>query len=76
VILNVFRTGINAVSFLPAFLSCVLGVLNSPMSTPAQGLLGLAREHECDYDLYGRTRACLLGIFVPPPTNGPISLSC
>ena len=39
-ILNVFKTGINTVSFLPVFLSCVLGVFNSLVLTPAQGLLG------------------------------------
>jgi len=38
--LNVFKTGINAVSFI---LSCVLGVFNSPVATPAYGLLGFAR---------------------------------
>jgi len=30
VILNVFETRINTVSFLPVFLSCILGVFNSP----------------------------------------------
>jgi len=34
VILNVFTTGINAVSFC-LFLSCVLCVFNSPVATPA-----------------------------------------
>ena len=37
-ILSVFKTGINAVSFLSV---CVLGVFDSPVATPAYGLLGL-----------------------------------
>jgi len=41
VISNVFKTGINAVSFLPVFLCCVLGVFNSPVAAPVHGLLGL-----------------------------------
>jgi len=48
------------------FLSCVLGVFNNLMAIPAHGLSGFARVF--DYDLYGTTRAGLLGIFVPPPT--------
>jgi len=41
VILNVFETGFNAVSFLPV-LSCVLDVFNSPVATPEHGLLGIS----------------------------------
>jgi len=41
VILNVLKTGINAVSFLPVFFICAFGVLSSPVATPAHGLLGL-----------------------------------
>jgi len=56
VISNVFKTDINA------FLSCVLGVFKSLVATPAHGL---ARVF--DYDLYRRTHACLLRVFVPLP---------
>ena len=41
-ILNVFETGINAVSFLPVFLCCVLSVFCSPVATPAHDPLGLS----------------------------------
>jgi len=34
------KTGINTVSFLPVFLSCVVGACNSPVQTPAHRLLG------------------------------------
>jgi len=37
VILNVFKTGINTVSFLHVF-NCVLGVFNRPLTTPTLGL--------------------------------------
>jgi len=33
---------------------------------PHTGSLGLARV--LDYDLYRRTQACLLRMFIPPPT--------
>jgi len=49
------------------FLSCVLGVFNSPVATPAHELLGLSPSLRLRY-IYRRTRACLLCIFVPPPT--------
>ena len=39
-ILNVFKTGINAVSFLPVVYA-VFRFFNSPVVTPAHGLLGL-----------------------------------
>jgi len=39
VILNVYKTDINAVSFLPVFLSCVLDVFNNPVATAVYGLL-------------------------------------
>jgi len=48
----VFLTDINAVIFT-CFLSCVLGVFNSPVATPARGL-----SRVFDYDLYWRKRAC------------------
>jgi len=61
VILNVLKTGINAVSFLPV-LRCVLGIFNSPVASPAHGLgpslrLQLISEN-----------ASLLCIFMPTPT--------
>jgi len=52
VILNVFVTGINTVSF-SLVLSCDLGVFNSAVATPGTGSSGLARVF--DYDLYCRT---------------------
>jgi len=64
-ILNAFKTGINAVSFLPVFLSCVLGVLNSPVPTPAHGLLG---HSPCLGLRFILENASLLYVFVPPPT--------
>jgi len=64
VILNVYKTGINTVSFSQFILSCVLRVFNSAVATSAQRLLGLSRVF--DYDLYWRKRACMLFIFVPP----------
>jgi len=57
VIFNAFKTGTNAVPFLPV-LSCVLGVFNNPVVTPVHGLLGLTRVF--DYDIYWRTRACFV----------------
>jgi len=68
VILIVFKTGINTVSFLACFLSGVLGVFNSPVPTPAHGILGLGIARVFICDLYWRTRACLLCIFLPPST--------
>ena len=47
------------------FSSCV-PVFNRPVAAPHTGSSGLARFF--DYDLYWGTRACLLCIFVPPPT--------
>jgi len=47
------------------FLGVFLGVFNNPVATLAHGFSGLVRV--CDYDLYRRTRDCLLCIFVPPP---------
>jgi len=56
------------------FLSCVLGVFNSPVATPAHGSSGLARVF--DYDLYRRMRASLLALYIFATTHGPTSLSC
>jgi len=66
VILYVFKKGINDVSCFPVFLSYVLGVFNSPVAIQHTGSSGFARVF--DNDLYRRTRACLLGIFLLPPT--------
>jgi len=66
VILTVFKTGINAVSFL-----CVIYAVFSVFLTAQRRLRrtsssGLARVF--DYELYQRTQACLLCTFVSPPT--------
>jgi len=65
VILNVFKTGINAVSSLPVFLSCALGVFNNPPATPSHGLLGLSPSLRLRFI---SENASLLCIFMPPPT--------
>jgi len=64
-ILNVLKTGINAVSFLPVFQAMFLFLI-ARWRFRHTGSSGLARFF--DYDLYWRTRACLFRIFVPPPT--------
>jgi len=71
VILNVFKIGINAVSFLPVFLSCVLGVFNSPVATPANGLLGLSPSPITSY--IGERE---LALYICVTTHGRTSLSC
>ena len=65
VILDVFKTDINIVSFLPAFKLCSWCFYQSSGDS-GQWLSGLARV--IDYDIYCRTWACLLCIFVPPPS--------
>jgi len=55
VILNVFKTDINA------FSSCVLGVFKSPVATPAQGLSSSLRLR------FISENASLLCVFVLPP---------
>jgi len=52
VIVNVFMTGINTVSF-SLVLSCDLGVFNSAVAAPDTGSSGLARVF--DYELCCRT---------------------
>ena len=47
------------------FLSCVLGVFNSPVATPAYGLLGLRLSFRLRFI---SENASLLCMFVPPPT--------
>jgi len=66
VILNVFETGINAVSFLPVFQAVFLLFLTPQWRLRHMCSSGWARF--IDHGLYWRTRACLLCIFVPPPT--------
>jgi len=71
VILNVFKTGMNAVSFLPVFLSCVHRVFNSPVATPAYGLLGLSPSFRLRFI---SENASKLVLYVCSTTYGPISL--
>jgi len=63
--LNVFKTGINAVSFLPIFSAVFLVFLTARWRLRYTEYLDSARVF--DYDLYLRRRACLLCIFVPSP---------
>ena len=65
-ILNVFKTGINAVSFLPVFYAVFSVFLTAQWRLRHSGSWGLTRV--VDYDLYRRTQASLLCIFVPPPS--------
>jgi len=68
VILKVFKTGINAVSFFPClFLKLCVFLLFSTAQWRLRhtGSPGLARF--LDYDLYRRTQACLPCVFVPLP---------
>jgi len=60
-ILNVFKTGINAVSFFPVVLSCVLGVFNSPVATPAHGLRGLSPSRRLRF---ASENASLLALYI------------
>jgi len=72
VILNVFKIGINVVSFLPVFLSCVLGVFNSPVATPTHGLLGLNPSLRLQVIWENASLLCKMYA----ATHGPTSLSC
>jgi len=64
--LNVFKTGINALLFLPVFQAVFMVFLTARWLLRHTGSSGLA--HVFDYDLYRRTQACLLCMFMPPPT--------
>jgi len=65
VILNLFKTGITAVSFLPVFLCCALGVqFNSPVATPAHGLSPSLR-------LRFISKKRKLALYVCAATHGP-----
>jgi len=67
-ILSVFKTDINTVSFLPVFKLnyWCFQQPNADSGTRAPGKSGIVRV--LVYDLYWRTQTCLLCIFVPPPT--------
>ena len=67
VILNVPKTGINAVSFLPVFLSCVMVFLTTQWLLRHTGCSGFARVF--DYDLYRRTQACFVCLFHQPRSH-------
>jgi len=68
VILNVFKTGINAVSFLPAcFLAVFLTFSKSQWQLRHTDSSGLARV--LGYDLHRKRKlACFVYISVSPPT--------
>jgi len=72
VILNVFKTGINAVSFLPV-LSCVFSVFNSPLATPTHGLLGLSGSLRLRFT---SENASFIALYNCATTHGHTSLSC
>jgi len=72
VILNLFKTGINAVVFL-LFFKCVFGVFNSTVVTPAHGLLGLSPSLRLRFI---SVNASLLALYTCATTHGPTSLSC
>jgi len=67
------KTGFNAVSFLPVLLSCVRGVFNSPVATPAHGLLGFRPSFRLQFI---SENANLLALYVYSTTHGRISLNC
>jgi len=64
-ILNVFKTGINAV--FSVFLTAQWQLRHT-------GSSGLARVFY--YDIYRRTQACLLALYICATTHGTTSLSC
>jgi len=64
VILNVFKTGINAVSFF----SWVFGVFNSPVATPAHGLLELSPSLRLRFI---SENGSLLALYICATTHGP-----
>jgi len=81
VILNVFKTGINAVSFLPVFLSCVLGVFNSPVATPAYGEFSITfyigeRKIACFVCLCHHPRSHFTKLLTRALFFGPCHCSC
>ena len=73
VILNVFKTSISAVSFLPVFLIYVHGVFKNPVAAPAYRLLGLSRSLRLRFI---SENASLLALYICSTTHGLTSLSC
>jgi len=66
VILNVFNLRqVSMLCHFCLFLSCVLAVCNSPVATPAQGLLELSLSVRLQFL---SENASFLYIFVTPPT--------
>ena len=70
--LNVFKTGIHVVQFLPVF-RLFLVFLTVQCRLRHTGSSGLTRVF--DYDLYRRMRAYLLVAYICATTHGPTSLS-
>jgi len=64
---------VSMLCHLCPFLSCVLGVSNTPVATPAHGLLGLIPSLRLRFIL---ENASLLGLYICATTHGPTSLSC
>jgi len=65
VILKVFKAGYQCCVIFPClFLSCVLVVFNSPVATPAHGLLGFSPIPRLRFISEYASLHC---IFVPPP---------
>ena len=60
-------------SFMPVFLSCVFGVFNSLVPTPAHGLLGHTPSLRLRFIL---ENASLLALYICATAHGPTSLSC
>ena len=57
----------------PMATALVLGVLNSPVATPAHGLLGLRPSLRLQFI---SENASVLALYVCSTTHGPTSLSC
>jgi len=69
------RQRIDAVSFLPLFVSCVRGVFNSPVAAPAHGLHRFSLESSTTIYIWERELACFVYL-CQHPRAGPTSLSC
>jgi len=67
---------ISMLSHFCLFFKLCSGVFNNPVATPALGLLDLFVTRIFDYDLYWRTQACLLCIFVPSLTRALFTGPC
>jgi len=67
VILNVFKMGINAVSFLPV-VCAVFSVFQQPNGDSCTRAPGALPESLIMIHIRERKQACLLCIFVPPPS--------